>query len=91
MGPAGPYTAIRRAILKDINAIRELSQAATRRLCIVDYTPEQVESAVRYGVGVDQQVVADGNYYVIESAVEGIIAYRSGSLTVRPVQEYFAA
>ena len=23
--------------------------------------------------------------------VEGILAYRSGSLTVRPVQEYFAA
>jgi carbamoyl-phosphate synthase large subunit len=26
-----------------------------------------------------------------DAAVEGIIAYRSGSLTVRPVQEYFAA
>lgn len=74
LGSAGPYTAIRRATLKDINAIRELSQTATRRLCIVDYTPEQVESAVRYGANVDQQVVADGNYYVIESAAEGIIA-----------------
>jgi GNAT superfamily N-acetyltransferase len=29
---------------------------------------------LRYGANVDQQVVADGNYYVIESAAEGIIA-----------------
>jgi ribosomal protein S18 acetylase RimI-like enzyme len=60
--------------LKDVNAIRELSRVASRRLCIVDYTHEQIESALRYGAGVDQQVVADGNYYVIESAAEGIIA-----------------
>src|SRR4051794_8658546 len=74
MGPAGPYTAVRRATLKDVPAIRELSRLASRRLCILDYTHEQVESALRYGAGVDQQVVADGNYYVIESAAEGIIA-----------------
>src|SRR6476659_5435881 len=74
MGPTGTYTAIRRATLKDITAIRELSRAASRRLCIVDYTHEQVETALRYGAGVDQQVVADGNYYVIESATDGIIA-----------------
>jgi N-acetylglutamate synthase-like GNAT family acetyltransferase len=74
MGAAGTYTAIRRATLKDVNAIRELSRAASRRLCIVDYTLEQVETALRYGAGIDQQVVADGNYYVIESAAEGIIA-----------------
>ena len=75
MGPAGTqYTAIRRATLKDINAIRELSRVASRRLCMVDYTHEQVETALRYGAGIDQQVVADGNHYVIESATEGIIA-----------------
>jgi GNAT superfamily N-acetyltransferase len=74
MGPTGPYTAIRRATLRDVSAIRELGRAASRALCVGDYTPEQVETALRYGAGVDEQVVADGNYYVIESAAEGIIA-----------------
>jgi GNAT superfamily N-acetyltransferase len=74
MGPAGPYTAIRRATLQDVVAIRELARAASRALCVGDYTSEQVETALRYGAGVDQQIVADGNYYVIESAAEGIIA-----------------
>jgi N-acetylglutamate synthase-like GNAT family acetyltransferase len=74
MGLAGPYTAIRRATLKDVNAIRELSASASRRLCIGDYSHEQIETALRYGAGVDEQVVADGNYYLIESAAEGIIA-----------------
>jgi len=36
------------------------------------YTPEQIESAIRYVFGVDTQLIADGTYFVAE--VEGVLA-----------------
>ena len=39
----------------------------TLRLATAHYTPEQIESVLRHGIGVDTQLIADGTYYVAEA------------------------
>jgi GNAT superfamily N-acetyltransferase len=57
---------IRHARLRDVAAIRDLAHAAARVLCAPDYTPRQVETALRFGLGPDLQMIVDGTYYVVE-------------------------
>jgi len=57
---------IRPAVAADIPVLRELIEASVRGLQAQDYTPAQLEGALKSVYGVDSQLIADGTYYVAE-------------------------
>lgn len=57
---------LRRARLEDVPALKDLIAVSARALS-PDYTPEQVEAALRGAFGVDTQLIRDGSYYVIQA------------------------
>lgn len=57
---------IRVATAEDLPAIRTLIPLSVRGLSGGYYTPEQIESAIRYVFGPDTQLIADGTYLVAE-------------------------
>ena len=59
---------LRVATVDDLPAIRELIPLSVRALSRNHYTPTQIESAIRYVLGPDTQLVADGTYFVVETA-----------------------
>ena len=61
---------IRRARMADIPALEALIAASARGLSADDYTPAQVEGALRGAFGVDTQLIRDGSYFVIESGAK---------------------
>jgi GNAT superfamily N-acetyltransferase len=63
-----PGFQIRPAVFADVPTLRELIDASVRRLQADDYTPAQIESALRTVFGVDSQLIADGTYLVAETA-----------------------
>jgi GNAT superfamily N-acetyltransferase len=58
---------LRQAVAADIPALRVLIDASVRGLQAADYTPSQIESALRTVYGVDSQLIADGSYFVVEA------------------------
>jgi GNAT superfamily N-acetyltransferase len=58
---------IRKAMAADIPVLRELIKASVRGLQAQDYTPTQLESALKTVYGVDSQLIADGTYFVAET------------------------
>ena len=52
---------------------RELIPASVRALSVGHYTPQQIESAIRYVFGPDTQLIADGTYFVVEAEGHGIV------------------
>ena len=52
--------------MADVDALRAVIAASARELSRGDYTPEQVEGALRGAFGVDTQLIRDGSYFVIE-------------------------
>ena len=62
---------LRQAVLVDIPALRVLIDASVRGLQAADYTPAQIEGALQSVYGVDNQLIADGTYFVVEA--EGAI------------------
>jgi GNAT superfamily N-acetyltransferase len=62
-----PGFRIRPAVAADVSRLRELIDASVRRLQAGDYTPSQIESALRTVFGVDSQLIADGTYLVAEA------------------------
>jgi GNAT superfamily N-acetyltransferase len=58
---------IRQAVATDIPVLRELIEASVRGLQAQDYTPTQLESALKTVYGVDSQLIADGTYFVAET------------------------
>jgi N-acetylglutamate synthase-like GNAT family acetyltransferase len=58
---------IRTAETADIPALRELIDTSVRRLQAQDYTPAQIEAALRTVFGVDSRLIADGTYLVAEA------------------------
>ena len=62
---------IRLATAADIPVLRELIAASVRGLQAQDYTPSQLESALRTVYGVDSQLISDGTYFAVESTMEG--------------------
>lgn len=58
---------IRRATFDDVPAMQELIATSARGLSGDDYTPAQVEGALRGAFGVDTQLLRDGTYFVIEA------------------------
>lgn len=63
-----PFT-IRLATPQDVPALRELIAASVRGLQAQDYTPSQLESALRTVYGVDSQLIADGTYFAVETSL----------------------
>jgi GNAT superfamily N-acetyltransferase len=58
---------IRLAETRDIPALRELIEASVRGLQAGDYSPEQLEGALRTVYGVDTQLISDGTYFTAET------------------------
>jgi len=61
---------IRQAVGEDIPVLRELIDVSVRELQAQDYTPGQIEGALRTVFGVDSQLIADGTYFVAEATSE---------------------
>lgn len=57
---------IRVATTDDLPALRALIPESVRGLSGGYYTPEQIESSIRYVFGPDTQLIADGTYFVAE-------------------------
>lgn len=58
---------IRPAHLEDKPALEALIARSARELSTADYTPVQIEGALRGAFGVDTQLIRDGTYFVAES------------------------
>lgn len=58
---------IRKAVPEDIPVLRKLIDASVRGLQSRDYTPGQIEAALKTVYGVDSQLIADGSYFVAEA------------------------
>jgi GNAT superfamily N-acetyltransferase len=58
---------LRLAVPEDIPVLRELIEASVRGLQTEDYTPAQIDGALRAVFGVDSQLIADGTYIVAEA------------------------
>jgi GNAT superfamily N-acetyltransferase len=58
---------IRAATMEDIPALQKLIPESARGLSQGYYTPQQIESAIKYIFGVDTQLIADKTYYVAEA------------------------
>jgi GNAT superfamily N-acetyltransferase len=56
----------RLATFEDIPALNEMIALSVRGLSRDYYSPNQIESAIKYVFGVDTQLVTDGTYYVAE-------------------------
>ena len=56
----------RLASFEDIPQLNELIALSVRGLSTGYYTPNQIESAIKYVFGVDTQLIIDGTYYVAE-------------------------
>jgi GNAT superfamily N-acetyltransferase len=64
---------LRLAVPEDVPVLRELIDASVRGLQTQDYTPAQIEGALKTVFGVDSQLIADGTYIVAQaerSAIE---------------------
>ncbi len=59
---------IRPAVPADVPALRALIQTSVRALHPADYTPAQIEAALASVYDVDSQLIADGSYFVAETA-----------------------
>jgi GNAT superfamily N-acetyltransferase len=58
---------IRLAVPEDVPILRELIEASARELQTQDYTPAQIEGALKTVFGVDSQLIADGTYFLAEA------------------------
>jgi GNAT superfamily N-acetyltransferase len=61
---------IRKAVAADVPRLREIIEASVRGLQSNDYSPAQIEAALRSVYGVDSQLIADGTYLVAEEISE---------------------
>jgi GNAT superfamily N-acetyltransferase len=58
---------LRLAVPEDIPVLRQLIDASVRSLQTQDYTPAQIEGALKTVFGVDSQLIADRTYMVAET------------------------
>jgi GNAT superfamily N-acetyltransferase len=62
---------VRLATSADIPTLQLLIEVSVRELQAGDYTAAQIEGALATVFGVDTQLIADGTYFVVESAPAG--------------------
>ena len=60
---------LRIAVPEDVPVLSELIEASVRGLQTEDYTPAQIEGALKTVFGVDSQLIADGTYLVAEGTL----------------------
>jgi len=58
---------LRLAVPEDVPVLCELIDASVRGLQTEDYTPAQIEGALKTVFGVDSQLIADGTYIVAQA------------------------
>ncbi len=68
---------LRLAVPEDVPILRELIDASVRGLQTQDYTPAQIEGALKTVFGVDSQLIADGTYIVAEAGPDLTKGHRS--------------
>lgn len=59
--------ALRLATVADLPALRELIPLSARELSRGFYSPEQIESAIRFVFGPDSRLISDRTYFVAET------------------------
>ena len=59
---------IRLATPADVPCLQVLIDASVRGLQGQDYSPEQIDAALRKVFGVDSQLIADGTYFAVQSS-----------------------
>ena len=57
---------LRKAVAADVSRLREVIEASVRGLQAEDYSPGQIEGALKSVYGVDSQLIADGTYFAVE-------------------------
>jgi GNAT superfamily N-acetyltransferase len=65
---------LRKATLEDQPTLRELIARSIRKLGADDYTPEQIDAALRGAFGVDSALIRDGTYFVAVTDTDEIVA-----------------
>ena len=65
---------LRKAVWDDVPALERLIAESARGLGGADYTPAQIEAALKSAWGVDTQLIADGTYFVAEDAAGALVA-----------------
>ena len=73
---------LRLAVSEDVPVLRELIDASVRGLQTEDYTPAQIEGALKTVFGVDSQLIADGTYIVAQAEPAAI--ERTGAKHAQP-------
>ncbi len=73
---------LRLAVPEDVPVLREVIDASVRGLQTQDYTPAQIEGALKTVFGVDSQLIADGTYIVAEAGPTAI--ERTGAQHAQP-------
>ncbi|MFI4909639.1 MAG: GNAT family N-acetyltransferase [Steroidobacterales bacterium] len=58
---------LREATAADCAQIQELIARSIRALGAGDYSPDQIEGALKGAFGLDSQLISDGTYFVVES------------------------
>jgi GNAT acetyltransferase-like protein len=74
MGSAGMKIWVRKAVLADVARLREVIEASVRGLQAEDYSPSQIERALKSVYGVDTKLISDGTYFVAEVTATNRIA-----------------
>jgi GNAT superfamily N-acetyltransferase len=62
---------VRKAVAEDVPRLRELIEASVRVLQAGDYSPAQIDGALKSVYGVDSQLIEDGTYFVAEDTSAG--------------------
>jgi GNAT superfamily N-acetyltransferase len=57
---------LRKAVAEDVPRLRKVIEASVRGLQTQDYSPAEIEGALKTVYGVDSQLIADGTYFVAE-------------------------
>lgn len=73
---------IRMAEARDIPLLRQLIEASVRGLQAEDYSPEQLENALRSVYGVDTQLISDGTYFAAEATESSAEKFPAAPLLV---------
>jgi GNAT superfamily N-acetyltransferase len=59
---------LRRAVAEDVPRLGEVIEASVRGLQAEDYSPSQIEGALKTVYSVDSQLIGDGTYFVAEAS-----------------------
>lgn len=62
-----PDLQLRLATLADVPSLTNLIELSVRGLQAHDYSPTQIELALKHVYGVDTQLIADGTYFAVET------------------------